>query len=218
MARAKQIVVLGASAGGIEALRTIVAMLPPDFPAPICVVVHTAPQAPAVLDEILSRAGALAATNATSGEHALPGHIYVAPPDCHLLIEPGTLRVTKGPKENGFRPAIDPLFRSAAQVYGPGAIGVVLSGSLDDGTSGLWTIKRLGGMAIVQDPDEAMFPGMVESAIAHVPVDHVVRLAQLAPLIVGLTTPAVEAAPQPTVPEQVDVKVKIAAEHNPIAA
>ena len=186
MARAKQIVVVGASAGGIEALRTIVAALPVDFPVPICVVVHSAPHSPGVLDEILSRAGALEATNATSGERLTPGHIFIAPPDFHLVVEPGRLCVTKGPKENRFRPAIDPLFRSAAQVFGPGAIGVILTGSLGDGTAGLWTIKRLGGTAIVQDPDEALFPEMVESAIAQVTIDHVVRLAELPQLLVEL--------------------------------
>src|SRR5205085_11027452 len=102
----KHIVVVGASAGGIEALRTLVAGLPADFPAPICVVVHVAPQSPGVLDEILSRVGPLRATNAVSGEHLRPAHIYVAPPDSHLLVEPGKVRVTKGPRENRFRPAI----------------------------------------------------------------------------------------------------------------
>jgi len=218
MARANQIVVIGASAGGIEALRTLVAALPADFPAPICIVVHTAPQSPAVLGEILSRAGPLAATNASDGERLRPSHIYVAPPDWHLVVEPGTVRVTKGPKENLFRPAIDPLFRSAAQVYGPGVIGVILTGQLDDGTAGLLTVKQLGGTAIVEDQADALYPGMPSSAVAHVKVDHVVALAEVAPLLVELTAEPAETGPESPVPTHVDVEVKIAMEHNPIDA
>src|SRR4051794_15988643 len=174
------LVVIGTSGGGIEALRELAAGLPADFPAPIAVVMHTSPQAPGILPDILQRAGALPAVNAKNGERLRPGTIYVPPPDHHLLIEPGRVRISRGPRENRFRPAIDPLFRSAAQVYGPGAIGVLLTGSLDDGTAGLWAIKRLGGVAIVQDPADALFPDMPRSAIEHVEVDHVVPLADVA--------------------------------------
>jgi two-component system chemotaxis response regulator CheB len=219
VARAKQVVVIGASAGGIEALRVIVAALPPDFAAPICVVLHSAPQSPSILDAILTRAGRLSATNATNGERLQPGHIYVAPPDFHLVIEPGVVRVTKGPRENRFRPAIDPLFRSAAQIYGPGAIGLILTGGLDDGTDGLWAIKQLGGTAIVQDPLEALFPSMPQNAIDHVTVDHILPLAEIAPMLVRLTSAPVEPAPPALdVPELLQVEVKIAMEHNPIDA
>jgi two-component system chemotaxis response regulator CheB len=213
----KRVVVVGASGGGIDALRTLVSGLPADFPAPICIVLHSSPEAPGVLGDILTRSGPLEATNAINGERLKPGHIYVAPPDCHLVVEPGKVRVTKGPRENRFRPAIDPLFRSAAQVYGPGAIGVVLTGSLDDGTAGLWALKQLGGTAIVQDPADAMFASMPQSAIAHVAVDHVLRLAAIAPLLVELTSvpAAAEIAP---IPERMKVEVKIAMEHNPIDA
>jgi two-component system chemotaxis response regulator CheB len=213
-----QIVVIGASAGGIEALRTIAADLPAEFPVPICVVIHSAPEAPGLVGEILDRVGPLHATNARNRQRLAPGHIYVAPPDFHLVVEPGILRVTKGPRENRFRPAIDPLFRSAAQVYGPGAIGVVLTGSLDDGTAGLWAIKQLGGIAIVQDPLDALFPGMPENALRHVNVDHVVPLASIAPLLVALTSRAVPVEQPAEVPEQLKVEVKIAMEHNPIDA
>jgi two-component system chemotaxis response regulator CheB len=219
MAHANHIVVVGASAGGIEVLRTIAAALPVEFPVPICVVLHMAPQSPGVLPEILSRAGPLVATNAVNGDRLRPGRIYVAPPDCHLVVEPGRLHVTKGPKENRFRPAIDPLFRSAAQVYGPGAIGVILTGSLDDGTAGLWTVKQLGGIAIAQDPADALYPSMPLHAIAHVKVDYVVPAADLAPLLVRLTaTPAMARVPEPVQPQHVDVEVKIAMEQNPIDA
>ncbi|HKB10610.1 MAG TPA: chemotaxis protein CheB, partial [Vicinamibacterales bacterium] len=217
MARAKHLVVIGASGGGIEALRVIVGSLDEDFPTPIAVVMHTSPQSPAVLDAILTRAGRLHATNAVNGERLRAGHIYVAPPDLHLVIEPGTCRVTKGPRENRFRPAIDPLFRSAAQVYGPGAIGVILSGSLDDGTDGLLAIKRLGGRAIVQDPLEALFPSMPQHAIENVDVDYILPLAEIGPLLARLTSLPVEAV-IPEVPEQLQIEVKIAMEHNPLDA
>ena len=216
--RTKNIVVIGASAGGIEALRELVAGLPPDFPAPICVVLHSSPQSPGVLDAILTRAGTLPARNVRDRERLKAGHIYVARPDCHLLVEPGILRATKGPRENRFRPAIDPLFRSAAQVYGPATIGVVLTGNLDDGTAGLWAIKQLGGTAIVQHPDDAMFPAMPLSALRHVRVDYSVPLAELPPLLVQLTSEAeVEGADVP-VPQALEVEVKIAKEQNPLEA
>jgi two-component system, chemotaxis family, protein-glutamate methylesterase/glutaminase len=216
--RTKQIVVIGASAGGIEALREVVAGLPADFPAPICLVLHTSPQAPAVLDSILARSGPLAARNARDGDRLIPGLIYVAAPDCHLLVEPDVVRVTKGPRENRFRPAIDPLFRSAAQVYGPGAIGVVLTGNLDDGTAGLWAVKQLGGTAIVQHPDDALFPAMPLSALRHVRVDHSVPVAGLAPLLVQLTSKAEPESVEVPVPETLEVEVKIAKEENPLDA
>ena len=198
-----RIVVLGASSGGIEAIRTMLAMLPAEFPTPICVVIHTSPQSPGVLADILNRAATLTVRHPHDRELLRPGHVYVAPPDHHLLVEPGRLSVTKGPRENRFRPAIDPLFRSAAQVFGPGAIGVILSGNLDDGTSGLDVIKRLGGIAIVQDPADVLFPSMPQSAIDHVTVDHVVPLARIAPLLVDLTRPPTRPPRPEIVPEVV---------------
>lgn len=210
----KHIVVIGASAGGIEALRTLAAALPPDFPVPICVVLHTAPQAPGILHQIVARAGPLPAVSPSTGMRLRGGHIYVAPPDHHLLIEPGRVFLSKGPRENRFRPAIDPLFRSAAQVYGPLAIGVVLSGGLDDGTAGLWTIKKLGGIAIAQDPDEAQFPEMPRNAIEYVDVDHVVTLNDLAGLLVRLTSKPATAGRDDVVPANVVTEVNIAKEEN----
>src|SRR5687767_14790805 len=190
--RIRQLVVIGTSAGGIETLRPVVAAIPPDFPAPIAVVMHTSPQSPGVLHEILDRWGPLRALSASGRERLKPGCIYVAPPDHHLVVEPGHLRATKGPKENRFRPAIDPLFRSAAQVFGPRAIGVILTGNLDDGTAGLWMIKKLGGLAVVQDPSEAQFSSMPLHALNNVNVDHVVPLSRIAPLLVALTADAPE--------------------------
>ena len=162
---AQRIVVIGASSGGIEALRHLVGGLPADFPAPICVVLHTSPQSPGLLGRILANAGSLPAATATTGMPIRAGQIYVAPPDHHLLVEPGGLCLGRGPKENRFRPAIDPLFRSAAQVYGPGTVGMILTGNLDDGSAGLRTIKQLGGIAIVQDPRDALFPAMPTNAL-----------------------------------------------------
>jgi two-component system chemotaxis response regulator CheB len=218
MPHVNQIVVVGASAGGIDALRVVCAALPADFPAPICIVVHTAPQSPGVLPEIVSRAGPLPARSPINSERLVPSQIYVAPPDCHLVVEPGRLRVTKGPKENRFRPAIDPLFRSAAQVYGPGAIGVILTGSLDDGSAGLWTVKQLGGIAIVQDPADALFPSMPLNAMRHTQVDHIVPLEGMAPLLVRLVATPIEVRTAHHVPEDVNVEVKVAMEDNPIDA
>ncbi len=211
------LVVIGTSAGGLEALRTLAAALPAEFAAPICVVMHTAPQSPGILPGILARAGQLPAEAPKNLQRLEPGHIYVAPPDYHLLVEPGRLRVTKGPKENRFRPAIDPLFRSAAQVYGPLAIGVILTGNLDDGSAGLWAIKRLGGTAIVQDPDEALFPSMPRSAMQHTAVDYCVPLAEMSALLTRL----VSGRPEETeveVPDEMKVEVNIAKEQNAVDA
>ena len=183
----RDIIVIGASAGGIEALRGLVAGLPADLAASVFVVLHTSADSPGLLAEILARAGALPALNATEGERIRPGQIYVAPPDHHLLIEPGVVRVTRGPRENRFRPAIDPLFRSAAQTYGPRVVGVILSGYLDDGTAGLWVVKRLGGAAVVQDPADALVDSMPRSALRHVEVDYCVPLAEMAELLLRLT-------------------------------
>ena len=200
----EQIVCVGASAGGIEALRTLVAGLPADFGASILVVLHTSPESPGILGNILDRAGALAAANAVDGERIQPGRIYVAPSDHHLLVEPGRLRLTRGPKENRFRPAIDPLFRSAASVYGPMAVGVILSGNLDDGSAGLRAIKQLGGAAIVQDPEEALFPSMPRSALEHVRVDYCLPVAEIASVLTRLASARVMDEEVSEAPEEME--------------
>jgi two-component system chemotaxis response regulator CheB len=187
MSTARRIVVIGGSAGGIDALRSLLAQLPANFSAPICIVLHTSPESPGLVPEILGRATPLAVTLASDGSRLQPGHVYVAPPDRHLLVEPGRVRVTKGPREHRFRPAIDPLFRSAAQVYGPAAVAVVLTGNLDDGTAGLWTIKKLGGIAVVQDPDDAVFSEMPLHAMKGVKPDHVVPLSRIPSVLVRVT-------------------------------
>jgi two-component system chemotaxis response regulator CheB len=152
----------------------------------VLVVVHFPESAVSVLPRILNRAGTLPARAARDRDALLPGRIYVSTPGAHLLLEPGCVRVIRGPKENGHRPAIDPLFRSAATAYGNRVIGVVLSGNLDDGTAGLQQIKRRGGIAVVQDPDEALYPGMPTSAIANTAVDHVVPIDRMPALLAEL--------------------------------
>lgn len=181
-------IVIAASAGGVEALSTLVAGLPPDFPAAVLVVVHFPAHATSMLPAILVRHGRLPALQPADGTALRPGVIYVAPPGQHMLVEGGrTVRLTRGPRENGHRPAADPLFRSAAVCCGSRVVGVVLSGNLDDGTAGLAAVARHGGVTVVQDPDDAMFSGMPRSAIAGVEeVDHVVPLAALAGLLVEL--------------------------------
>lgn len=211
----KDIIVIGASAGGIEPIRRILGQLPADFPGSLFVVVHISPNAPGLLNVILDRAGSLPAATAEHGERIQPGRVYVARPDHHLIIERGTVRLTRGPRENRFRPAVDPLFRSAAQTYGPRVVGIILSGGLDDGTSGLHTVKQLGGTAIVQDPQEAWAPSMPQSALEHVRVDHVVRVDEIAPLLVRLaSTPADVQEGGHAVPEKVKIEVDIARENN----
>jgi two-component system chemotaxis response regulator CheB len=182
------IVVIGASAGGVEALTRLVEHLPSDLNAAIFVTVHFPPYSISFLPDILNRLNTLPASHPKNGEKIQPGHIYIAPPDYHLLIHPGTIELSRGPKENGHRPAIDAMFRSAAKAYGPKTIGVVLSGMLDDGTSGLNAIKVDGGIALVQVPAEALFSSMPESAIANVAVDDVLPLTELAKKIATLTT------------------------------
>jgi two-component system chemotaxis response regulator CheB len=152
------------------------------------------------MPSILTRAGALPATHAEDGEPVEPGRVYVAPADHHLMLEPGRVRISRAPTENGQRPSVDVLFRSAAQAYGPRCVGVVLTGNLDDGTIGLAVVKKYGGIAVVQDPDEADYPSMPRSAIQNVEVDQVRPLAGIPPLLVELARePVMETSPLPEV-------------------
>jgi two-component system chemotaxis response regulator CheB len=188
----RDVVVVGGSAGSIEMLSEFVAGLPPDFPGSIFVVVHFPGSVTSTLPRILSRAGSIPARHPRDGESIEPGRIYVAPPDFHLLVGKGHVHLTRGPKENGHRPAVDPLFRSAAQSYGPRVVGVVLSGNLNDGTAGLLRIKQQGGIAVVQDPETALYQGMPRSALEHVAVDHVIPVEELSELVTTMATQPVE--------------------------
>jgi two-component system chemotaxis response regulator CheB len=185
--RHRDIVVLGASAGGVEALRAVVGGLPEDLSAAILLVLHIPRSSESALAKILARGCALPVANASDGEQVRKGRIYVAPPDYHLLVLDGRVRLSRGPAENGHRPAIDPLFRSVARAYGPRAIGVVLSGSRDDGSAGLAAIARRGGLTVVQDPEEAIYPSMPIAALNSVNVDYVRPAVKIGPLLDEIT-------------------------------
>lgn len=180
------IIVIGASAGGLEPLRSIIGKLPANLQAALFVVMHLSPTAPSVLSNILRPRGGIDVQAAVDQEPIVPSRVYVAQPDLHLLIEPGYVRLTRGPRENRHRPAIDPLFRTAARAYGSRVLGIVLTGMGDDGSQGLQIIKSEGGTTIVQDPEEAMFPSMPNSAIKASAVDYVVRSAEIPKMIINL--------------------------------
>ncbi|WP_437747791.1 chemotaxis protein CheB [Sorangium sp. So ce1504] len=189
------IITIGASAGGVEALIVLLGGLPADLPASLFVVLHIPPTARSMLPEILERSTRLQVGAAVDGEPIERGRVYVAPADNHLVLEDGVVRVVHGARENGHRPAVDPLFRTAAEVYGDRVIGVVLSGMRDCGTAGLLDVKRRGRIAVVQDPEDALFSEMPQSALDNVPVDHCVPLARLPPLLMDLVHQKVGGAP-----------------------
>ena len=189
----RDLVVVGASAGAVPVLLRLATQLPADFPAAVLVVLHVGAHH-SVLPELLKDCGGLRARHASDGQVLQPGTIEIAPPDQHMLVDGNRIRLQHGPKEHHARPAIDPLFRSAAATHGPRVIGVLLSGRLDDGTAGLGAIKASGGVAVVQDPDDAEHPEMPRNALAHVEVDCCVPGSELARtllrLVAGPLTPA----------------------------
>jgi two-component system, chemotaxis family, protein-glutamate methylesterase/glutaminase len=198
------LIVVGASAGGIEALTTLVGGLPGGFPAAIAVVLHLPPSGTSVLPAILDRASPLPATAASDGDQLRPGHVFVAPSDHHLIVNPGELALSHGPRENGHRPSIDTLLRTAAGSYGEQVIGVILSGTLDDGAAGLALIKRAGGIAIVQDPDDALYDGMPRAALERTEVDHVAAVRDIPRLLVETVRGRVDRAnPRPDPPDTI---------------
>jgi two-component system chemotaxis response regulator CheB len=184
----RDIVVIGASAGGITALKEFVSGLPENFAGAIFVVLHIPPYTESHLALILSKAGKLKAMNPKDGQEVEDGMIYVAPADHHMILEKGKIVVKRGPKENRFRPSIDALFRSAAYEYGTRVIGIILSGMLNDGISGLWTIRRHGGIAIIQTPEDAEQPQLPENALEELEADYMLDAIDMPPLVAGLVS------------------------------
>lgn len=182
----RDIIVIGGSAGALKPLKTILGSLPPEFPASILVVIHMSADYPQIFEKQLSRWSALPASHPVDGEAIQRGHIYIARPDYHLTVESGRMRVLRGPRENRHRPAIDPLFRTAAREYGPRVIGVVLSGQNDDGSAGLYAVKQRGGIAIVQDPEEATVGEMPGRAVDYAAPQYVLRTPDIAASLISL--------------------------------
>ena len=204
------IVVVGGSAGGLEAIKQLCGGLPADFPAAVFVVIHISPNSHSVLPGLLTRAGKLPAAHPVVGQTVAPGHIYVAPPDHHLLLQDGHILLRRGPHENRTRPAIDPLFRSAAIAYRSRVIGVVLSGLLDDGAAGLVAIKACGGLCVVQEPDDAIWPEMPRNALLRDHVDYCEPVAAMPTLLERLVREP--AGPMPPIPQNLILEASIAAQ------
>jgi len=203
-------IVIGTSAGGVQALTTLVAGLPADLPAAVFIVLHIPSESTGLLPSILTRESNLPVAHAVDGENIRRGQIYVAPPDLHLLIERNHVRLVHGPKENLHRPSIDALFRSAARWAGPRAIGVVLTGARDDGALGMRDIKQRGGVTIVQDPLEALFPSMPMSVMQAIKVDYSVPLREIASLLDELSRETADEEGRYPVPENVEIEARIA--------
>lgn len=209
-----KIVLIGSSAGGVDALRRLCARLPADFPAPIFVAQHVSPSARSILAELLDRVGPLKAVTPNDGDPIEPGRIYVAAPDHHMLLRPNRILMRRGPHENRTRPAVNALFRSAAVAYGARTIGVVLTGLLDDGTEGLIAIKAAGGMSVVQDPADAEWPSMPKNALLRDHVDHALPLAGLPDLLATMVREP--AGPDLPLPPEYAVEDRIAAQEFPL--
>jgi len=190
----RDIVVIGASAGGLAALKQLLPQLPRDLGAAVFVAVHSAPMRKSHLAALLNQPRGLLAHEAIHGERIVPGRVYVGPPDMHLMVGRGVVRVEHGPRENGHRPSVDALFRTAAQIYDARVIAIVLSGYLDCGTSGMQVVHDRRGVCVAQDPEEAEAPDMPQSAIRHVPVDFVRPVASMGELIRDLVSGAATAA------------------------
>lgn len=210
----RDMIVVGASASGVQAITTLLSGLPSGFPAAVLVVLHIPMYAPSQLHEILDRAGPLRAGPGIDGEPITPGRLYVASADRHLMIESDRVRITRGPKENRMRPAVDMLFRSGAAACGPRVIGMILSGMLDDGTAGLWSIKDRGGMAVVQSPKDALHRSMPENACQYVTIDYTLPIAEMAGVLTRLTHESGVPRGRAPVSELIEIENRIAREGN----
>ena len=188
---ARNLIVIGASAGGVEAAQKLAAALPAKLPASVLLVIHVGANGPCLMADILNRAGPLPASYPTDGQGFEHGQIYIARPDHHLLVEENRLRVSRAPKEHGHRPSIDLLFQSAASHHGARVVGVLLTGYLNDGAAGLQVIERAGGIAVVQDPADAAVPEMPINALKRISADYRLCLQDIAPLLERLTLPLV---------------------------
>jgi two-component system, chemotaxis family, protein-glutamate methylesterase/glutaminase len=206
----RDVVVVGASMGGVDALRQLLGALPADLPAALFIVLHMADHEPGLLARVLGTASALPVLTAAEGQRFGPGRVYVAPPDLHLIVGHDHLHVRRGPRENGSRPAIDPLFRSAAASCTTRVIGVLLTGLLNDGTSGLQAIRRCGGLTLVQDPRDAAYDEMPRNALRHVAVDRVLPLDAVPAALVEMT-PQLR-PPAGEVPAEIRAEALIAAQ------
>ncbi|MEB3214700.1 MAG: chemotaxis protein CheB [Nostocales cyanobacterium 94392] len=206
----RNIIVIGTSAGGVEALSCLVSQLPSDLNAAIMIVLHVPSHATSVLPNILNRAGKIPASHPKGREEILPSHIYIAPPDYHLLVKSGYITLIRGPRENNHRPAIDPLFRTAARAYGKRVVGVVLTGVLDDGTAGLQAVKMRGGVAIVQDPEDATYQGMPRSAIENVnDIDYIQPLSEIPAVLVELVNTPIETSSDNPVSHEMQIETDL---------
>lgn len=213
----KNIIVIGASAGGVETLKTLLRGLSADLDAAIFIVLHVGASSQSQLSQVLQKECVLPVTEARDGELVRTGRVFVARPDYHLVVEADAVRLTRGPRENRVRPSVDALFRSAAYVYGPRVVGVILSGALDDGSAGLWWIKHRGGTCIVQDPRDALFPSMPENAIAQVQTDHVVSVREMPALFTTIAREEAEGT-SADAPKELQIETKIAKEVNALSA
>lgn len=212
----RDIIVVGASAGGVPALIELVRNFPPGLKASVFVVLHVSPHLPSQLPQIITRSGYLKAVHPRDDQVMEQGMIYVAPPNHHMLLEDNRILIKKGPKENRFRPSIDALFRSAAYTFKTRAIGIILSGMLDDGTSGMWSVKRMGGLAIIQAPDDAIYSSMPNSVVEYVDADYTVPVSEMAGLIQQLISEPAPEKPEMDQDEirRVETEIQIAAQKN----
>ncbi len=204
----RDIVVIGASAGGIDALRALLRPLEGGFPAALFLVTHLAP-GPSRLDDVLAAATSLKVLFAEDGDVIRPGTLLIAPPSRHLILERERILLRRGPRENLWRPAIDVLFRSAAVAFGSRVVGIILSGALDDGASGLKAISQCGGLCIVQSPADASYPDMPEAALGAVPEARVMPIGEIAAALPTIVSQA--APPPPPVPDLIRLEARVAA-------